>query len=62
VNAVRIAITMFVLVLLTIVVLGWVWTGTHQLPPQRTASRVVLSIAAVSGLFAVTRIWRPDQR
>ena len=57
-NGVRIAITLFVLVLLVIVTLGWRWTASHQPPPQRTASHVVLAISAFGGLFALGRIWR----
>ena len=57
-NGVRIAITLFVLVLLVIVTLGWRWTARHQPPPQRTASHVVLAISAFGGLFALGRIWR----
>jgi cell division septal protein FtsQ len=57
-NQVRIAITVFVLVLLSTVTLGWNWTAAHQAPPLRTASHVVLSLAALAGVFAVARIWR----
>jgi len=57
-NGVRIAITLFVLVLLVIVTLGWRWTASHQQPPQRTASHVVLAISAVGGVFALWKIWR----
>ena len=55
---IRIAITLFVLLLLGTVALGWIWTNTHQPPPLRTASHAVLSIAALAGIFAPTRIWR----
>lgn len=57
---VRVAITFFVLVLLSVVTLGWIWTGSHHPPPLRTASRGVLAIAAGAGIFAVARIWRPE--
>ena len=57
---VRVVITFFILILLSVVTLGWLWTGSHQAPPQRTASRAVLAIAAGAGIFAVARIWRPD--
>ena len=57
-NGVRIAITLFVLVLLVIVTLGWRWTASHQPPPQRTASHVVLAISAFGGVFALGKIWR----
>ena len=59
-NAVRIGITVFILVLLTVVTLGWIWTSGHQQPPLRTASQMVLAIAALSGIFALTRIWRSE--
>ena len=46
------AITGFVALLLIIVTLGWRWTASHQPPPLRTASHVVLAIAALGGVFA----------
>jgi hypothetical protein len=54
------AITCFVLALLGIVVLGWIWTNTHQPPPLRMASHVVLSLAALAGVFALAKIWRDE--
>jgi hypothetical protein len=57
-NGVRIAITLFVLVLLVIVTLGWRWTSSHQPPPQRTASHVVLAISAFGGVLALWKTWR----
>jgi hypothetical protein len=57
---VRVAITLFVLALLTVVTLGWTWTSRHQPPPLRAASHVVLAIAAVAGIFALAKIWRAD--
>jgi hypothetical protein len=57
-NGVRIAITAFILILLAIVALGWVWTGSHQPPPQKMASHVVLAVAALAGILALVRIWR----
>ena len=59
-NAVRIGITVFVLLLLAVVTLGWIWTTGHQQPPLRTASHMVLTIAALSGIFALTKIWRSE--
>ena len=56
--AVRIGITTFVVVLLTIVALGWNWTSSHQPPSLRTASHVVLGIAGLSGILALAKIWR----
>jgi len=57
---VRIAITSFVAVLLIIVTLGWLWTARHQAPPLSRASHVVLTVAALAGVFAVVKIWRDD--
>ena len=57
---VRAAITFFVVVLLTVVTMGLVWTGSHQPPALRAASQVVLAIAAFAGIFALVRIWRPE--
>jgi membrane protein YdbS with pleckstrin-like domain len=59
-SAVRMAITGFVTVLLIIVALGWAWTTNHQAPPLRTASHVVLTLAALAGVFAIAKIWRAD--
>jgi hypothetical protein len=59
-NAVRIAITLFVVLLLTVVTLGWIWTAGHQQPQLRTAGQLVLTIAALSGVFALTKIWRSE--
>jgi len=56
------AISGFVAVLLTIVALGWTWTARHQPPPLRTASHVVLTIAALAGVFALAKIWRDGAR
>jgi len=57
-NQIRFGTTLFILVLLATVTLGWIWTTTHQPPPLRAASHVVLGIAALAGIFALTRIWR----
>jgi tellurite resistance protein TehA-like permease len=59
-NAVRIGITVFILILLAIVTLGWIWTNGHQPPPLRTASHVVLALAGLAGIFALTKIWGHD--
>jgi len=61
-NVVRILITCFILVLLTIATLGWMWTTSHQPQGQQTASHIVLAVAALAGVFAIGRIWRPDRQ
>jgi hypothetical protein len=57
---VRIAISIFVLVLLTVIAVGLNWTAAHQPPAQAAASAVVLGIAGLSGLVALFMIWRRD--
>ncbi len=59
-NGVRIAISVFLLALLTLVVLGWSWTGRNQVPAQATASHVVLGVAGLMGVYALIVIWRPN--
>jgi hypothetical protein len=59
-NGVRIAISLFLIALLTLVVFGWIWTGAHQPPAQAAASHVVLGISAVAGVVALFFIWRRD--
>ena len=54
---VRIAITVFVVLILTVVALGWAWTSSYQPPPFRTASYLVLAMTALAGVFALARIW-----
>ena len=56
-NAIRIAITVFVLILISLIGAALVWTSGHQPPPLRTASQIVLSAAAAAGIFAIVRIW-----
>ena len=59
---VRIAISIFVVVLLTIIAIGLDWTAAHQPPSAAAASRVVLAIAALFGLVGLFAIWRPGSR
>jgi len=59
-TAVRVGITSFVVILLSVVTLGWIWTNSHQPPALRSASHVVLGLAAAAGIFAIARIWRRD--
>jgi hypothetical protein len=59
-TGVRIAISVFVLALLTITALGWVWTGRHQPPAQALASHIVLGISAIFGVIALIAVWRAN--
>lgn len=58
---VRTLVTVFVLVILFAVVVGWQWTGQNQPPAGAMASRVVLAISALSGLVALIAVWRPNR-
>lgn len=60
-NPWRIAISAFILVLLTVVTLGFIWTGRHQPPDLRAASHIVLGVSGFAGVFALVRLWRPDR-
>ena len=57
---VRLAITLFMLVLLVIVAMGFAWTASHQPPAARMASHIVLGAAGLFGVFALVKIWRPS--
>jgi hypothetical protein len=57
-NVIRIAITLFIAILIALSVSGWVWTGTHQTAAQSAASRVVLSLGIVAGVIGLTAVWR----
>jgi hypothetical protein len=61
-NAIRIAITSFVLILMALVVLGMIWAGGHQPPAARTASFVVLGISGIAGALTLVTIWRHQPR
>jgi membrane protein YdbS with pleckstrin-like domain len=63
VNAIRIAASAFIVVLITLTAMGWVWTGTHQPPAQAMAARAVLALAALAGVIGLIALWRrPSDR
>ena len=57
-NIVRIAISCFILVVMSLAILGWSWTGTHQTAQQSMASRTVLGLTFVAGAIGLTALWR----
>jgi hypothetical protein len=60
-NGIRIAITLFILLLFAASIAGWLWTGNHQTPAQSAASRIVLAIGMAAGMVGLAAIWRhPD--
>jgi hypothetical protein len=62
INLVRIAISVFILVLIGVAARGWMWTGSHQTAAQSTASRVVLTACILAGIVGLTAIWRARTR
>jgi hypothetical protein len=61
-NTVRIAISLFILVLLGTSTAGWIWTARHQSAPQANASHVVLALASLAGVAGLIALWRPRSR
>jgi hypothetical protein len=57
-KVVRVAISLLVLVVITVSVVGWIWTGSHQPAAQSAASRVVLTLAILAGVIGLAAIWR----
>ena len=57
-NIVRIAISLFILVLIAVSALGWIWTGSHQTPSESEASRVVLTLGVLAGVAGLAALWR----
>lgn len=55
-NKVRLAMTVFLLAVLSSALLGWFWVG--QLPSAKMqGARVVLTLASLAALCAITIIW-----
>ena len=57
-NIVRIIISLFIVVLISVASTGWIWTGAHQPAAQAAASRVVLSLCILAGVVGLTALWR----
>ncbi|HEY9156159.1 MAG TPA: hypothetical protein VIM69_13570 [Opitutaceae bacterium] len=55
-NKVRAILTVFLLAVLSSALLGWVWVG-HLPSVKMQAARVVLTLAALAALSAITLIW-----
>lgn len=56
-NPVRLAISLFIVVLIGVAARGWIWTGGHQPAAQATASRVVLTLCILAGLAGLGALW-----
>jgi hypothetical protein len=59
VNAVRVAISLFIVLLIAVASTGWIWSGNNQPPAQATASRVVLTLCILAGLVGLVAMWFP---
>jgi len=59
VATIRVAISVFLVVLVILAVMGWVWTGSHQAPADAAGARVVLLIGGLAGVGGLAAIWRP---
>jgi hypothetical protein len=57
-NPIRIAISLFILVLIGVSATGFIWTGSHQSPSQSAASRIVLTLGALAGVVGLAVLWR----
>jgi hypothetical protein len=57
-KVVRAAISLFILVVIGLAVAGWIWTGGHQAASAAAASRIVLSVAIITGLVGLRSLWR----
>jgi len=62
VKAIRLAASLFILVLIGLSALGWVWAGTHQPPDQALAGRTVLALGAIAGVVGLVALWRWPRR
>jgi hypothetical protein len=57
-SVIRLAISLFVVVLVVVSALGWVWAGTHLSPAQALAGRVVLAAGVIAAGAALSLLWR----
>ena len=61
-NAIRLAASFFILVLIGLSAMGWVWAGANQPPDQVLAGRTVLALAALAGVVGLVALWRWPRR
>ena len=57
-NIIRIAISLFIAVLVAVSALGWIWVGARLSPAQAVAGRVVLAAGVIAAGFALSVLWR----
>jgi hypothetical protein len=57
-NAIRLAMTAFTGIVVTLSVIGIRWTSQHQPPASAVASAAVLGISSAFAVVALVVIWR----
>lgn len=57
-NAIRLVISIFLVVLIGVATTGWIWTGRHQSAAQSVASRAVLTLCILAGVAGLSILWR----
>ena len=58
VKTIRLAISLFILVLIAVSAAGWVWTGLRQTASQSAGSDVVIGICILAGVVGLIALWR----
>jgi hypothetical protein len=61
-NVIRLAISLFLVVLIVVATTGWIWTGRHQAASQSMASRVVLTVCILAAMAGLSALWRGARR
>jgi len=62
VAGIRVAISVFLVLVVVLSVMGWVWTGANQPPADMAGARTVLLLGGLAGIGGVVVIWRPRRR
>ncbi len=57
-TVIRVAASIFILILIGLSAMGWIWTGAHQPPAQALAARTVLVLGALAGVAGLVALWR----
>ena len=57
-TAIRITVSVFIVILMVLTAMGWMWTGAHQPPAEAVAARLVLALAALAGVVGLIALWR----
>ena len=57
-NVIRLAISLFVVLLVWVSTLGWIWVGSHLSPTLAFAARVVLAGGMIAAGAALSLLWR----